>query len=191
MLRGFALAVLLFASAHSAVAQQASQPAAPPLPCPAQPSPAPQSSAIPAAAVGQSDTSQPTGAAWHCVSVKFNYDFTKTPPCTGSKPKHPCVAQFAIYDTSSGTKKKNRILLFNVPLPPAPSGVMPISGQSPNQRDFALGWHKLGVGALDDTGKDSHMKLCDSCATWIEIQAGPTSTPSAPASGTSTTPPTP
>jgi len=189
MLRGFALTILLFASAHAVGAQQTSQPPTPPLPCPAQPSEAPLASAIPAATSGQSNTSQPTGAAWHCVSVKFNYDFSQTPRCVGSKPKHPCVAQFAIYDTTTGTKKKARTFLFDDSLPAKTEGIVPITGESPKQINFALGWHKLGVGALDETGKDSHMRLCDSCATWIYVQAGPTSTPSTPVSGSSLTPP--
>jgi len=184
------LAIVIAATfAPAAAAQQSSQPTA--LPCPTQPSAAPQSSALPSdTATGQpSTTTPPPSDAWHCVTVKFAYDFTKTPPCTGSKPKHPCVAQFAIYDTTAGTGRSHRTFLFDVALPAAPSGVVPISGQSPKQIDFALGWHKLGVGALDDTGKDSHMKFCDSCATWVDIEAGPSSTPSAPAPGTSDAPP--
>jgi len=191
MLRGFALTILLFTSAHAVGAQQTPQPATPPLPCPTQASPASPTSAQSTTAPGQSNASQqtPPGTAWHCISVKFNYDFSATPPCKGSKPKHPCVAQFAIYNTTAGPKKKDRVFLFDVSLPANPVGVMPIAGESPQQLSFPLGWNKLGVGALDETGKDSHMRLCDSCATWIYVQAGPTSTPSVSAPGTSTQPP--
>jgi len=177
-MRGFALTILLFASAHAVGAQQTPQPATPPLPCP-----------TPASLASSTSAQTPGANAWHCINVKFNYDFSATPPCKGSKPKHPCVAQFAIYNTTTGTKKKDRVFLFDVSLPANPVGVMPIAGESPQQLNFPLGWNKLGVGALDETGKDSHMRLCDSCATWIYVQAGPTSTPSTPVSGSSLTPP--
>ncbi len=195
MTRGFALAAALLALtlaaafAPCAAAQQLTTPATPPLPCPAQPSAGPTSTP-PAVPASQSSSSQtPPTEAWHCVSVQFQYDFGKTPPCAGTNPKHPCVAQFAIYDTSNGTGKRHRTFLFNVPLPAKTSGVEPVSGQSPKQIDFMLGWHKLGVGALDDTGKDSHMKFCDSCATWIDVQASSSTTPSTPVPGTSDAPP--
>jgi len=183
MLRGFALSILLLAGARTVGAQQT----APPLPCPTQPTAAAQSTA-PSSGQNAPQQTPPTDA-WHCITVQFEYDFSKTPPCTGSKPKHPCVAQFAIYETTAGTNKKNRVFLFYVPLPVKQSGTVQVTGESPKQIDFVLGWHKLGVGALDETGKDSHMKFCDSCATWIDVEAGPTPTPSAPAPGSSTTPP--
>ena len=131
--------MLLLAGAHTVAAQDTSQPAAPPLPCPAQPSEALLASAIPALTSGQSNTSQPAGAAWHCITVQFEYDFSKTPPCVGSKPKHPCVAQFAIYETTAGTKKKSRVFLFYVPLPVKQSGAVQVTGESPKQIDFVLG----------------------------------------------------
>jgi hypothetical protein len=183
MLRGYALAILLLAGARTVAAQQT----APPLPCPTQASSSAQSTAP---SSGQNAPQQtPPADAWHCITVQFQYDFSKTPPCAGSKPKHPCVAQFAIYETTAGTNKKHRIFLFYVPLPAKPSGVVQVTGESPKQIDFVLGAHKLSVGALDDTGKDSHMKFCDSCATWINVQAGPTPAPSTPAPGTSDAPP--
>lgn len=125
----------------------------------------------------------------HFIIVNFDYDFSKTPPCSPRKPKRPCVAQFAIYETTAGTLEKLRIFLFYVPLPAKRNGSVPITFQSPKQIDFVLGWHKLSVGALEDTGKGSHLKLCDSCATWIKVQVGPSPTPSTPAPGASIMPP--
>ena len=190
MLRGlapaFALLAVTIAATFPRVAA-AQQPTPPPLPCPTQPTAAAQSTA-PSSGQNAPQQTPPTDA-WHCITVSFEYDFSKTPPCAGSKPKHPCVAQFAIYETTAGTNKKNRVFLFYVPLPVKQSGAVQVTGESPKQIDFVLGWHKLGVGALDETGKDSHMKFCDSCATWIDVEAGPTPTPSAPAPGSSTTPP--
>jgi len=191
MLRGFALAILLLAGARAVAAQQPpSQAGASPtsaqsaaqaqstsqeLPCDASP-PAPQQT--------------PPTDAWHCITVTFDYDFTKTPACPGKNPATPCVSEFAIFETTAGERKDQRIPLFKVPVPPNSKGVVKgIAQQSPYQRDFVLGWHRLGVAALVLNGRKSTLKFCDSCATWIYVRVGPTTTPSVPAPGNSTTPP--
>jgi hypothetical protein len=126
----------------------------------------------------------------HYITVTFDYDFTKTPACAAKNPANPCVSQFAIFETTAGEGKGQPIFLFNVPLPPKPKGVVNgITQQSPAQIDFVLGWHRLGVAALVLNGRKSTLRFCDSCATWINVQTGPSLTPSTPAPGSSTTPP--
>ena len=179
MLRGFALSILLLAGARTVAAQDTSQPAAPP----ASPPSSTQSAA-------QSPDQAPPQRASHYITVTFDYDFSKTPPCAAKNPANPCVLEFAIFETTAGERKEQRIPLFNVPVPPNSKGVVKgITQQSPKQYDFVLGWHRLGVAALVLNGRKSSLKFCDSCATWIYVQAGPTTTPSVPAPGNSTTPP--
>jgi len=179
MLRGFALSILLLAGARTVAAQDTSQPAAPP----ASPPSSTQSAA-------QSPDQAPPQRASHYITVTFDYDFSKTPPCAAKNPANPCVSEFAIFETTAGERKEQRIPLFNVPVPPNSKGVVKgITQQSPKQYDFVLGWHRLGVAALVLNGRKSSLKFCDSCATWIYVQAGPTTTPSVPAPGNSTTPP--
>ena len=130
--------------------------------------------------------------ALHFITVTFDYDFTLTRPCSTSTkhPVHPCVSQFSIFEVTNGTSKKHRVFLFDVPLPAKPQGIVKgIRQQSPNQIDLVLGWHKLGVAAIDTDGWESTLNFCASCATWINVQAGPTATPSVPAPGSSVTPP--
>jgi hypothetical protein len=186
MLRGYALILLLLACARAVAAQQpasaTSSQTSTPMPCPAPPSSA-QSSAQPPQQTPPSD-------AWHCVTVTFDYDFSKTPPCPTTKPVHPCADHFSIFETTAGLGKDERIPLFEVPLPPKPKRVVTrITQQSPKQIDFELGWHKLCVAALDVNGRKSTLRFCDSCGTWIWVQAGPTPTPSTPTQCSSTSPP--
>lgn len=163
MLRGFVLAIMLFGGARVVAAQQSAPPA--------------------------SREAQPSPHARHHISVTFDWDFDKTPPCSPTKPTHPCVDRFAMYETTAGTSKQHRIFLFYVPLPEKQTGFVPIEFQGPKQFDFVLGWHKLSVVTLDDIGNESEMMSCDSCATWVYIQTGPTLTPSKPVPGTSSAPP--
>jgi len=173
------LSILLLAGARTVAAQDTSQPAAPP----ASPPSSTQSAA-------QSPDQAPPQRASHYITVTFDYDFSKTPPCAAKNPANPCVSEFAIFETTAGERKEQRIPLFNVPVPPNSKGVVKgITQQSPKQYDFVLGWHRLGVAALVLNGRKSSLKFCDSCATWIYVQAGPTTTPSVPAPGNSTTPP--
>ena len=173
------MSILLLAGARTVAAQDTSQPAAPP----ASPPSSTQSAA-------QSPDQAPPQRASHYITVTFDYDFSKTPPCAAKNPANPCVSEFAIFETTAGERKEQRIPLFNVPVPPNSKGVVKgITQQSPKQYDFVLGWHRLGVAALVLNGRKSSLKFCDSCATWIYVQAGPTTTPSVPAPGNSTTPP--
>ena len=185
MLRGYLLALLLLAGARYVAAQQPASPTS--AKTSAQtPSQAPSSSPQPC---GQPPLAQPPTSAWHCITVNFNYNFSTTPACSANNSVHPCTAQFAIYETTAGTGATTRIFLFNVPLPAKQSGVVSVTMQSPRQINWGLGWHKLGVAALDPVGGQSNLRFCNSCATWVCVQVGPTPIPSVPAPGTSTMPP--
>jgi hypothetical protein len=153
-----------------------------------------QQTTQPSTAASQSSNSQssPPPDALHFITVTFDYDFSLTRPCSTSTkhPVHPCASQFSVFEVTNGTSKKHRVFLFNVPLPAKPQGIVKgIRQQSPNQIDLVLGWHKLGVAAIDTDGWESTLNFCASCATWINVQAGPTPTPSVPAPGSSVTPP--
>jgi len=194
MLRGHVLAILLLAGASASAAQQPnSRPAA--ATSAQTPSRARSTSApAPSQTSCQPPVNSPQAPdAWHCVTVKFDYDFNKTPPCSAARPVHPCVGQFAIYETTATTNRASKnnqpIFLFNAPLPRKRKGIVTgITRQSPAPIDLVLGWHKLCVAAVDPSGRESTLRWCQSCGTWICVQVGPTTTPSVPAPGTSTMP---
>jgi hypothetical protein len=180
----------------SALAHAPTPPAAPTsatIPAPA-PSQAPMNSAS-APLLSQCQQLLPAASpqapgAWHCITVTFDYDFKKTRPCAAAKPVHPCVAQFGIYETTAGMNKTNALPLFNVPLPPNPKGVVTgITQQSAKPIDLALGWHRLCVAALDNSGTSSALRWCQTCGTWIYVQSGPTPSPSTSVQCNSPTPP--
>jgi hypothetical protein len=93
---------------------------------------------------------QDKGANMHRVSVQFDYDFTKNPPC-GEKPgMKNCVKQFDVYDVSG-----ERFKLFSIPVPKEAKGMVKgISGQSP-ARVFLPGTHFLAVTAENAEGVES------------------------------------
>jgi hypothetical protein len=99
----------------------------------------------------------------HVVTVKFNYDFDKTPACSVKVTKH-CVQQFIAFDISGGAK--NAIMLFPIPLPDKRTGQVPdITGASP-PTDFESGKHLISVAAMSPDGTHSKRSLC---TTWITI----------------------
>ena len=101
---------------------------------------------------------------WHFVTVKFDYDFSKTPACS-AKVKTNCIQEFVAYDISGGVK--HRIKLFEIPLPPKPVGaVVGITGRSPTKLDFESGKHLIAVVGREPDGKESGHRVC---TTWIEI----------------------
>jgi hypothetical protein len=111
----------------------------------------------------------PTGSATHSITVKFDYDFTRTPVCSG-KVKDACVSTFTVYDIS-GTKPYK---LFSFPVPPDAKGSMKgISATSPRLL-FAIGKHRIGVAAVSASGKESPPIDCD-----IVVEIGPDAGPPA------------
>lgn len=157
MLRGFALAIVLLACAHASAAQQ---------PASQKPAQAPAHA-----------SSAPKGP--HYISVTFSYDFGKTPPCPSSKPKLPCVQQFAVYDITDGVA--NRQQLFIVKLPANRKGIVPaIPGAA--HVSMPSGKRLIAVTAQDPSGNESSVTSCASCTTLVIV-------PQPPAPGSSAAPP--
>jgi hypothetical protein len=112
---------------------------------------------------------EPSGSAMHTVTVKFDYDFTRTPLC-GGKIKDSCVSTFTVYDISGPKAYK----LFSIPAPANAKGMMKgIKATSPRML-FGVGRHRIGVSAVSASGKESPPIACD---TIVEI--GPNSEPAA------------
>src|SRR5665213_1736444 len=74
-----------------------------------------QANTPPPAKAPSEGQSTPAAGNVHKITVKFDYDFTKTPSCAPPKVKDKCVTRFNIYDISAGVK--NRAKLFSVPAP--------------------------------------------------------------------------
>jgi hypothetical protein len=121
--------------------------------------------ALPQAAYAQSPTAPgatkavatATPLAKHAITVKFDYDFGRSPVCS-AKITTKCVQQFNVYDISGGTV--HRIKLFSVPVPTNASGqVKGITGTSP-QLSWEPGTHFLAVSAQATAGNESDPAVC-------------------------------
>ena len=121
----------------------------------------------------QHGTSQtPEGSATHSITVKFDYDFTKTPACS-AKVTTGCVQKFDVYDISG----EKPYLLFSVPAPANAQGaIQGITATSPRMR-FAIGKHRIGVSAQMPNGEKSPPR---DCKVIIEIKPDNPSSPSNP-----------
>jgi len=126
---------------------------------PAQQAPSSSPSAVP-------DASQVPAASTHgqhTVTITFDYDFGRTPGCS-KKVKTLCVQQFVAYDISAGARQAT--MLFPIPLPPNPVGVVRgITATSP-KLDFESGKHLLSVAAEGPDGRQSRKSVC---TTWVTI----------------------
>ena len=101
----------------------------------------------------------------HFLTVKFDYNFAKTPACS-AKVKTACVEKFIAYDISDGLK--HRVKLFEIKLPDKPVGFVPgIRQKSPDKLDFESGMHLIAVVASEPDGRES---LGGVCTTWIDIR---------------------
>jgi hypothetical protein len=99
----------------------------------------------------------------HSITVKFDYDFTKTPACSATITKK-CVKQFNVYDSSAGYKRRTK--LFSIPAPAGETKlVQGITGTSP-QLVFEPGQHRIGATAETAEGVESDLHLS---ITWIEL----------------------
>jgi hypothetical protein len=96
-------------------------------------------------------------SANHSITVKFDYDFGRTPACSAKITKK-CVKQFNVYDISGGSQ--NRVKLFSIPLPDGASGqIKGITGTSP-QLSLELGTHFLAVASQWPDGTESETIAC-------------------------------
>jgi hypothetical protein len=121
------------------------------------------------AQAGDAHPRGPAGSATHTITVKFDYDFTRTPVCGGKlKLKDSCVSSFIVYDIS-GPKPYR---LFSIPAPADAKGMMKgITATSPRML-FVIGKHRIGVAAVSASGKESPPIDCD-----IVVEIGPDAKP--------------
>jgi len=123
-----------------------------------------QASTPPGAAPAGKQNTPPAGANVHKITVKFDYDFTKTPSCAPPKVKDKCVVQFNVYDISAG--EKNRSKLFSMPAPAGETKrVTGITATSP-PRTFEPGRHLIGVSTQEPNGTESDPR---GCTIWVDI----------------------
>lgn len=88
-------------------------------------------------------SSQPPQSVMRTVTVTFNYDFSKFPPCSATVTKK-CILQFNVYEVSASKP----IFLFSIPVPPnAKRMVNAITGSAPQKHAFLTGPHRFGVSA--------------------------------------------
>ncbi len=88
-------------------------------------------------------SSQPPQSVMRTVTVTFNYDFSKFPPCSARVTKK-CILQFNVYEVSASKP----VFLFSIPVPPNAKGkVNEITGSAPRKRAFFAGPHRFGVSA--------------------------------------------
>jgi len=99
----------------------------------------------------------------HSITVKFDYDFTKTPACSVTVTKK-CVKQFNIYDTSAGYEKRTK--LFSIPAPAGETKlVQGITGTSP-RLVFKPGKPRIAATAETAEGVESDLHRS---VTWAKL----------------------
>jgi hypothetical protein len=104
----------------------------------------------------------------HKILVRFDYDFDRTPACSTSEQKLPCVQRFVVYDISAGPLPSQRAQLFTIPLPPDPRGAKRgISQRSPPLL-LERGRHLIAVSAqMPDNKTESFPAWCDA---WVDVR---------------------
>jgi hypothetical protein len=86
---------------------------------------------------------QPSQVVQRTVTVTFNYDFSKYPPCS-TKVTKKCIQQFDVWEVSADEP----IFLFTISPPLNATGVVTgITGSAPKNRAFFTGPHRIGVSA--------------------------------------------
>jgi hypothetical protein len=133
-------AILAFAIAAPILADQTKQSSTPSIP----PAPSQSTAQAPTAPTSSAQTPEgPPQAVRRTVTVAFNYDFSKYPPCSATVTKK-CIQQFNVWEVSADKP----IFLFTIPVPVNATGlVKDISGTSPKKRVFYTGPHRFGVSA--------------------------------------------
>src|SRR5579863_3733043 len=86
LLLAIAAVAAFFALAHRGYAQQQS----------------PHADAAPQSPHADNTAPQPPARPLHTITVRFNYDFNRTPPCSAATAGKLCVQQFVVYDVSLG-----------------------------------------------------------------------------------------
>lgn len=101
----------------------------------------------------------------HRISVKFDYDFRRLPPCSADvKDKKKCVDLFVVYDASAGWDKRTQ--LMTIPVPSGAQGMVKgISGTTP-LLVFEPGKHLIAVVAQTPKGVHSDPNRC---TVWVQI----------------------
>jgi hypothetical protein len=122
-------------------------------------------SGAPVAGAQNAQAEQPPVAssdAKHTITLKFNYDFKKTPACS-EKVTKKCVSQFNVYDISGGQR---RYKLMSIPVPAGATGdVEGITAATP-PRVFESGKHLIAVTAAQADGVESNGNVA---TVWVEI----------------------
>jgi hypothetical protein len=115
------------------------------------------SNTAPPAPQGAQTPSQPPQAVMRTVTVSFNYDFSKFPPCSATVTKK-CIQQFNVYEVSANKP----VFLFSIPVPPNAKGpVSEITGSAPKKQAFFTGPHRVGVSAkMPGANAESDPYLC-------------------------------
>lgn len=86
---------------------------------------------------------QPSQVVQRTVTVTFDYDFSKYPPCS-TKVIKKCIQQFDVWEVSADKP----IFLFTITAPPNRKGIVTgITGSTPKRRAFFTGPHRFGVSA--------------------------------------------
>lgn len=106
------------------------------------------------------------GPRKHKITVRFDYDFDRTPPCSATAGK-VCVKQFVVYDISAGFQPTQRTRLFTFPVPPHATGASQSISQVSPPLDFASGRHLISVTAQTPDEKNESSPAA--CITWIEV----------------------
>ncbi len=121
------------------------------------PAPTQSSRAAPPALPGAQTPSQPPQSVMRTVTVSFNYDFSKFPPCSATVTKK-CIQQFNVYEVSANKP----VFLFSIPVPPNAKGpVNEITGSAPKKQAFFTGPHRFGVSAkMPGANAESNPYLC-------------------------------
>ncbi|HXN17429.1 MAG TPA: hypothetical protein VN875_03785 [Candidatus Binatus sp.] len=139
--------VALTATSSWAQSDDDSKPPAPTQSSKAAPPPPPDTQASP----------EPPESVMRTVTVSFNYDFSKFPPCSATVTKK-CIVQFNVYEVSANKP----IFLFSIPVPPNAKGpVNEITGSAPKKHAFFTGPHRFGVSAkMPGAHAESDPYLC-------------------------------
>ncbi len=121
------------------------------------PAPTQSSKAAPPPPPATQASPEPAQSVMRTVTVSFNYDFSKFPPCSATVTKK-CIVQFNVYEVSANKP----VFLFSIPVPPNAKGpVNEITGSAPKKHAFFTGPHRFGVSAkMPGASAESDPYLC-------------------------------